>query len=469
MKILQVLHGFPAELVGGTERAVDALARAQVRMGHEVTVVAGSLDWQRGFVLREDRDAGPEGLRADGVRIYRLHRGDIYFEHWHQHRSVIVRKLFEEALAFAQPDVVHVHHWLRLSVDLVQAAARAGIPALVSLHDLWSTCLIGHRVRPGTDRLCEVPLAANPCLECAGSQPPFTHWMDGLSGAMRLEQRKSDLKAELTSAHRVVVPSRAHGELVRRFLELPEDLEFAPVRPVGGAWVPRREATPDPNARPLELALFGHLSPEKGPDLAIDAIAALAEPRRVRLHLMGGAVRQDFEDELRSKAKDLDVVFHGAYEIDHLAQHPAAGSHALLSCSRAHESWGLVVDEALNLGLPALLPRSGAFVERATDQPWAALYEPGDRSSLTQLIEGLLADPERLAALQAGVPDIESLRWEPDDQAALLDPLYRAAAQAGPPNLSPKDWWADRIAEQERQDWQRAITESTAQQLGLED
>ena len=468
MKILQVLHGFPAELVGGTERAVDALARALARSGHEVTIVAGSLDWQRGFVLREDRDAGPEGVREDGVRIYRLHRGDIYFEHWHQHRSVIARKLFEEALELVRPDVVHVHHWLRLSADLGQAAVRCGIPTLVSLHDLWSTCLIGHRVRPGTDSLCEVPLAADPCLGCAGELPPFTHFVDAFAGAMRLEQRKQALRNELLSAHKVVVPSRSHGELARRFLELPAGVEFAPVRPVGGAWVPRRPAAPDPSAAPLELALFGHLSPEKGSDLAIDAIAALPDPSRVRLHLMGGAVREEFEAQLRERAEGLDVLFHGAYEVGRLLEHPGAGAHALLSCSRAHESWGLVLDEALSLGMPALLPRSGAFLERATDQPWAALYEPGDRAALTGLIQSLLDDPARMAALQAGVPEPESLHWGPEDQAALLENLYRDAIEAGAPELPPGDWWADRIAELERRDWQRAITDSTAEQLGLD-
>ena len=43
MKIFLVLHGFPPETRGGTERAVEALGRAMQAAGHEVIVVADSL------------------------------------------------------------------------------------------------------------------------------------------------------------------------------------------------------------------------------------------------------------------------------------------------------------------------------------------------------------------------------------------------------------------------------------------
>src|SRR6186713_626118 len=36
-------HGYPPELVGGTELSVQSLAHALVRAGHEVVVVSGSM------------------------------------------------------------------------------------------------------------------------------------------------------------------------------------------------------------------------------------------------------------------------------------------------------------------------------------------------------------------------------------------------------------------------------------------
>ena len=54
MKILFVLHGCPPQTQGGTERAVEALAGAMQSAGHEVVVVAGSLDVARAGSVTEE-------------------------------------------------------------------------------------------------------------------------------------------------------------------------------------------------------------------------------------------------------------------------------------------------------------------------------------------------------------------------------------------------------------------------------
>ena len=57
MKVCLVAHGYPPELVGGTEKSVQVLARGLARAGDEVLVVAG--------------DAGPNsiGLYAAGLAV----------------------------------------------------------------------------------------------------------------------------------------------------------------------------------------------------------------------------------------------------------------------------------------------------------------------------------------------------------------------------------------------------------------
>ena len=74
MKIFQVLHGFPPELIGGTERVVESLARAMQAAGHDVTVICGSLE-----LGSPDR---VDPFELDGLRGLRLHRDDLYFESW---------------------------------------------------------------------------------------------------------------------------------------------------------------------------------------------------------------------------------------------------------------------------------------------------------------------------------------------------------------------------------------------------
>ena len=157
MKVLLCVHGYPPEQLGGTERSAQQLARGLVARGHEVVVVAGSLEV-----------ASEPGLRvseaSDGdVRVLRLHRPDLYFDHWQKSRSVRVAQELRRILQEEQPDLLHVLHWLRLSRDLVVTAARAGVPAVVSLNDHWVGCPLTFRVDPRTRASCEQPLSALGC------------------------------------------------------------------------------------------------------------------------------------------------------------------------------------------------------------------------------------------------------------------------------------------------------------------
>jgi len=96
LKVLLALHGYPPELVGGTENSARALARGLVRRGDEVCVVAGSMAWQEGFRTSVAEDADPRSGRT--YRVLRIHRDDPFFDHWHKSvhpgvaREVVIRE-----------------------------------------------------------------------------------------------------------------------------------------------------------------------------------------------------------------------------------------------------------------------------------------------------------------------------------------------------------------------------------------
>ena len=134
VRLLLVCHGYPPDTTGGTERSVQALARGAALLGHEVCVLAGSLHKGRaGELVREEDHEPTSGAR---IEVLRAKRGDLYFDHWQKSACPALGRAYDGLLAEYAPDVVHVHHWLRLTRDLVTRAARAGVPALVSLHDL---------------------------------------------------------------------------------------------------------------------------------------------------------------------------------------------------------------------------------------------------------------------------------------------------------------------------------------------
>ncbi len=195
MKIAWVVDVWP--LRSSADESARSLARDLSALGNEILIVAGALE-----------------SAADGdLRAHVLSRPDAHRSHWQRSASASVDAAFRALLGTERPDVVHVHHWRSLSRDLVFGAACAGLPAVVSLHDLWITCLIGTRVLPRTGAACDAVLAAHPCIACA----PRTPWVPIEAQYMAFAEHKSQLVRELKLARAIIARDRAHAAQIRQF------------------------------------------------------------------------------------------------------------------------------------------------------------------------------------------------------------------------------------------------------------
>ena len=475
MKVLFALHGYPPELMGGTENTVRAQARALVARGHEVVVVAGSMNWKEHFETSEDTDTDPASGKS--YPVYRLHRNDLYFDHWQKSASPKASRAFRDILRSEKPDLVHVQHWIRLSRDLVATAARERIPSVVTLHDLWTTCLLTFRVRPGADALCEENLGHSPCIRCAAEIPPKTPWVTAEAGAVAFVERMQEVNRELDLARAIVTPSRAHAGAIESFLNRGAGSLEADVIPPGreldlgdslGSERSSLEA-PAVSGGKLVLGAWGHLDPIKGLDLVLRAIAELEDPSRVTLHLAGGEVNPDYARRLHELASGLDVHFHGPFEVARLGSHPVAEVHAMVSGSRAHESWGLVLDEAWHLGLPALLPNCGAFRDRLVEERGGLLYESSSVNSLSSAIARLLDDPELLGRLRTSIPPSSEIAPTLDQMVESLEAVYAKALAAGPPDAPEDQSLQDMVRARALEEWDKSLSRRSAVELGFEE
>lgn len=465
MKVALVLHGYPPEQVGGTELSVRTLAHNLVAEGVEVVVIAGTLDWSPGFATTTEVDEGA----ARPIQVYKLHRGDLYFDHWHKAREPRVSRAFGEILERERPDVIHVHHWVRLTSDLVAVAARCGVPAVVTLQDLWSTCLLTFRVRPDTRSFCDADMAPDPCLDCAGVLRPRTPWVEREEAERRFARRTEDLRRELELARVRIAACDSHATTIRRHLCVP-DAQMDLLPPGVDVQLTRREPLPLPGAgEPLRIGAWGHLAPLKGADVLLEAIRRLPDPRAVRLELAGGEVDPAFAARLRELGEGLDVHFHDAYDLATLDRHPVSAVHLMATGTRAHESWGLVLDEALLMGLPSLLPDAGALLDRARGRGFAALYRQGDPDDLARVIGELLADPARIETMRAAIPAPDDCRLTGLEHARRTIPLYQRAIDAGAPPVEAADPESERRAIEDQDAWDERLKGATGVELGFEE
>ena len=460
MKVCLVAHGYPPELVGGTEVSVQNLARGLAERGVDVVVVAGSMEHEQGFRLSDATDGD--------VRVRRIHRADLYFDHWQKSSSARVAEAFAAILSEERPDLVHVHHWIRLSRDLIHTAALAGIPAVATLHDLWTTCLITFRVRPDTKKFCEATLGPSPCLSCAALVPPRTPWVSMENQFMAINEHRRELVRELETARAVIVPSRAHAEAVQRFLAIPADDLSVRVIPNGRDLMLERRAARSRDPGRLVLGAWGHLHPLKGQDLLLAAMRSLPDPSAIRIHFAGGEPDAEFAARLREEARGLDVTFHGAYDASGLDSHPVSDVDAMISGTRAHESWGLVIDEAVALGLPMILPRSGAYAERLREAEGALFYDARDTESLAAVLTRVLEDPALLESVASRLPRLEDVAPSLAQHVSAVQGVYDEVVALGPPEKPDVDWWGGRMRIAAEEEWDEGLKKRTAAELGFE-
>ncbi|MFT7465618.1 MAG: glycosyltransferase involved in cell wall biosynthesis, partial [Pseudohongiellaceae bacterium] len=370
-----VVHGQPPELVGGTERLVAELAQSLAAAGHTVSVFSGSIEWRERFEVVTDS--------AGSVEVQRVHRHDLFFERWDKLHNPFVERAYLQWLSDFQPDLVHVHHWARLTTTLVQLAADRGLPTVLSLHDLFSSCPRYHRVKEDLSFCSEAP-SPSACGNCA---PRWAFQADAeIAGS--LEMFVSELREEVTRASLVLAPTQGHGERVARWLGVSRDvLPLAPAgsslaapasRPLG-----ERQASSDD---PLRVGVFGHLHPLKGVGVALDALVAAGPGAPLALEVWGAAPDEDTDRELRGRAQGLQVTWHGAYEPSDLAG--AAVDVAILP-SLCAESYSFTLDEAGDLGVPIVASDLGAHGDRATDR--VELVPRGDGQALARALLHLAA------------------------------------------------------------------------------
>jgi glycosyltransferase involved in cell wall biosynthesis len=413
MRILHVIHGWFPRHAGGTESYVARLADELRQRGHEVAILAGS---------DIDRPA-PTWEREEwhGFPLYVVRRAGLYLESWYRSYSPEVELMVAEILADWRPDVVHVHHWRRLTRNLIEVAALAGIPAVATLHDTSTTCPKLFRQRDGS--FCPRGPSGDNCHDCAER---FAFQSDDEIRA-QADAYRDDFRAELSAARRLIAPSVALRDVIAEHYPAVRDRIVVVPHGSIAEGPPRRrvEREGGPRRGPIRMAYWGALQPMKGVHLVLEALAALRERELFTLDLWGSfaGADEDYEHEMRARAADLGVNLRGPFTPQDLTDR---GYDVAVFPSIALESWSFTVDEAFARGIPVIVSDRGAPAERMGGG--GLTFRAESASDLKRALLRILRDPGLLARCRQAIPAPISF-WE---HAGVLEGFYRQAAAAGP-------------------------------------
>ncbi|MER7166921.1 glycosyltransferase [Micromonospora sp. NPDC000207] len=320
-----------------------------------------------------------------------------------------------------RPDVVHLHNvYHQLSPSVLAATRVARVPAVMTLHDYKLACPSYQMLDRG--RVCDACVTGGPlraarrrCKDgslAASSLLAVESWLHRSTGAYAPVQA-------------FVSPSRFLAGVMRRAGVFPDRIHVVPHFVDVAATAVKQ--TPGGS-----VVFAGRLSPEKGVDVLIEAVAQL--PDGVRLDVAGdGPARADLTD-LAARRAPGRVRFHGRLDKARLQDLLRSGAVAAVP-SRWNENQPMAVLEAFACGLPVVATDLGGLPELVTSGVDGRVVAADDPTALADGLRDVLADRQRAYRWgQAGRDRVER-DFSPQAHLRRLREVYTAATarRAGVP------------------------------------
>lgn len=412
MRVLVAVHRFPPDSVGGTELYALRLAQHLADRGDGVTVLTYAQGNTREAVLREEE--------YRGIPVWRLsfdlnQTSNPILEEYDNPR---VAGFLREAFSARRPDLLHIAHLGYLSTSLLATAREFGIPAVVTLTDLWPICVTSRLVR-SDGRLCTGPTDLGECVRCCAHMGPrgapyarlsrfvptfvwrlmagacgsslvrslpYARWLDALA------RRNQVIRQRLLGAKAVFCP----GEFVRQVL-VRNGYPAHRIRHSPHGIEERKRVLREPPVGAAPKLRFGYVGPlarHKGAHLPVEAFASLGLDSQASLTYRGPVAGARASDSYGALVSERIAETKGA---NHEGPFPneTVGEimerlDVLIVPSTWYENTPTVIYEALASGTPVIATGHGGMRELVDAYRGGWLFPRGDVSALASLMKRLI-------------------------------------------------------------------------------
>lgn len=417
MRILQLVHQFPPEHIGGTEFYTQWLSRELGRRGHEIAIF--------------HRGSGPgvdlRRREEDGMRIWTAVHGSM--SPGNRFRATFadtaLTNAFARVLAEEQPDLVHIQHLMGLPQQLMRKIRAAGIPTVITLHDYWYFCANAQLITNYDHMLCDGPNWWLNCSRCAlarAGRPNAVMLTPGI--APLLAVRHALLRAVLAQADCVIAPTRFVRDSYGRMGLPTHNMQVV----THGIVLPDAKQQRKPAGRvpyqkpPLRVAYIGGISWQKGVHVLVTAVNRLPT-HAIKLKIYGDInADPDYVNQLRSIMQHPGIQLVGRIPREQIWNALAAADLIVIP-ALWHETSSLIIQEAFAAGVPVIASSLGGMVEKVADGVNGYLIPPDDPQQLQDKLTYLCQNPMQLAQFRASIPLVRSIAAHVDDIESIYQQL----------------------------------------------
>jgi glycosyltransferase involved in cell wall biosynthesis len=356
-----------------------------------------------------------------------------------RHDKQVYTKHLRAFLGAVRPDVVHLQHTMFFGYDVLREIKNTlpAAPIVYTLHEFMPIChRQGQMLRVPDDEPC-MEESPRRCHECYPDISPQTFFL-----------RKRFIQSHLSLVDLFIAPSEF---LAQRYVDWgipPEKIRIEEY----GRTPPQGEVVTEEREFRDRFGFFGQLTPYKGLQVLLEAMALLTEDRsdpddsllaaleiaagigrsgpgeerkakpHTRIHganfdLQPGTFQNRVEELLQETRKN--VTFVGRYKPSALASLISEEDWVVVP-SLWWENSPLVIQEAFHFGRPVICSDIGGMAEKVDDGVNGLHFRAGDPTSLAHTIKRAAEEPGLWERLRDGIEPMYAM----DEHVATLTGLY---------------------------------------------
>jgi glycosyltransferase involved in cell wall biosynthesis len=372
---------FHPELVrGGAQQVAFELFQGLQQRGDVDPVFLASIDSHYPALYKSGaRITGFDGRPDEYVLLSRD-----YDSWWHKTSAPSTMEALAEFLLQIAPDVVHVHHFLTLGIDILTLIRRV-LPScrlVFTFHEFLSICAAdGHMVRK-TDRSLCTHASQVRCHQCIPERSPEQFMM-----------RKMWFMRHFSQVDAFTCPSRF---MIDHYVKWGIEAERLSYVSNGQRNYAAGGPLPAASKGRNRFGFFGQYVDVKGVQIILRAVTFLraegftdfvVELNGDNLRYASAPVRDEILAFLKAEAdrpaQDRIVTDNGSYEVSQLTSRMSRVDWCIVP-SIWWESFGLVISEAWMFGRPVICSNVGGMAERNEHDVFALQFPMGEPRALAR-------------------------------------------------------------------------------------
>jgi glycosyltransferase involved in cell wall biosynthesis len=379
MKVLVMAHGHPDFSIGGAEIAAYNLYTA-LKERSEVNEIT--------FLARTDHASlapGSIGLKRTNEYLWRQDIGD-----WFRLQSSYPNSIyttFREFLQIKNPDVVYVHHFANMGVEILRELRRTLPNAFIALtlHEYIAICQRnGQMVKNNTKRLCYRE-STEDCNLCFPEHSVQDFWL-----------RKHFIQKHFEAANMFISPSHF---LRQRYVDWGIPADYITVIENG------QPSFSGPAEKPREqrnrFGFFGQVTEYKGVDLLLQALhmmrpqvrkSMLVEIHGANLEVQGQWLRELVEKLRTPLIAEGSLRWVGPYEPQEMQRRMSKVDWVIVP-SIWWENSPMVIQEAFCSGRPVICSGIGGMAEKVRSGIDGLHFEARNPTDLSDVLTQAVTTP----------------------------------------------------------------------------